>query len=66
MNSGHCKYFVLYNQLYAEDMSRKKIKVKTNYLRHDPFISFRAFRNLSHCQEQLLQLVITFLIKNVN
>ena len=27
------------------------IKVKTNYLRHDPFISLRAFGNLSHCQE---------------
>ena len=26
-------------------------KVKTNYLQHDPFISFRAFGNLSHCQE---------------
>ena len=22
---------------------------KTNYLQHDPFISFRAFRNLSYC-----------------
>ena len=39
----------LYNTLYAEDISRK-IKVKTKYLRHDPFISFRAFGNLSYCQ----------------
>ena len=26
-------------------------QVKTNYLQHDLFISFRAFGNLSHCQE---------------
>ena len=39
------------NELYVEDMSRKIFKVKTNYLRHGPFISFRAFGNLSHCQE---------------
>ena len=41
----------LYNQLYVENMSRKIIEVKTNYLQHDPFISFRAFGNLPHCQE---------------
>ena len=43
------KFF--YNQLYVEDMSRKNLKVKTDYFRHDPFISFRALGNLSHCQE---------------
>ena len=43
-----------HNTLYVEDISRKISKVKTNYLRHDPFISFQAFGNLSHCQEQLL------------
>ena len=32
-------------------MSREMFKVKTNYLRHDPFISFQAFGNLSLCQE---------------
>ena len=35
-------------------MSRKIFKVKTSYLRHDPFISFQVFGNLSHCQKQLL------------
>ena len=29
----------------------KIFKVKANYLQHDPFISFQAFRNVSHCQE---------------
>ena len=43
--------FKKYNQLYIEDMSRKISKENLNYLRHDPFISFRAFGNLSHCQE---------------
>ena len=43
------KFF--YNQLYVEDMSRKILKVKPNYFRRDPFISFRALGNLSHCQE---------------
>ena len=38
-------------KLYVEHMSRKISKVKTNYLRHDQFISFRAFGNLSHCLE---------------
>ena len=47
-------YVLLYKNLYAEDMSRKNFKVKTNYLRHDPFYSFQAFGNLSHCQQQLL------------
>ena len=31
--------------------NNKYMKVKTNHLRHDPFISFRDFENLAHCQE---------------
>ena len=41
----------IYNQLYVEDISTKIFKVKTNYLRHDPFIPFRALGNLSRCQQ---------------
>ena len=57
------KVAFLYNTLYIEDMSRKVFKVKGNYLRHDPFISFQAFGNLSHCQDNVF--VITFLIKDI-
>ena len=42
---------IIYNQLYVEDISRKIFKVKTNYLRHDSFISFRPLGKLSRCQE---------------
>ena len=42
-----------------------KVNAKTNYLRHDPFISFRAFRNLSHCQEQLLAICNNIFNKNI-
>ena len=40
----------LYLVIYIH-ISRENFKVKTNYLPHDPFISFRAVGNLSHCQE---------------
>ena len=54
----------LYNKLYVEDMSRKIFKVKTNHLRHDPSISFRAFGvTFPIVKNNCLQLVITFLIK---
>ena len=42
------RFWYVQSGYYIRD---KLIKVKTNYLRNDPFISFRAFANLSHCQE---------------
>ena len=66
-SSSYCKYsetihkfipiLIILPQMLVKLFLRNVIiifKVRTNFLRHDPFISFRAFRNFSHCQEELL------------
>ena len=43
----------------------KNFKVKTNYLRHDSFIYFRGFGNLSYCREKPLKNCDKVFNKNV-
>ena len=46
-------------------MSREIFKVKTNYLRHDPLFHFELWGTFPIVKNNCLQLVITFLIKNI-
>ena len=54
----------LYNKLYVEDMPSKIFKVKTNYWRHDPF-HFKLLGTFPIVKNNCLQLVVTFLIKDI-